>query len=394
MPLHKLYKYKARIKLSILAFALLIALGSIYYANQLVENLQKREQQMIELYVKGLEALISGSNPENNNTFLYAEIVEANTSIPVVLADESGRPISSKNIDLPKKASKKEITKLLYRKIEKMREEHAPLAYEYAPGRKNYVYYESSFLLKQIRYFPYIQLAVISMFGFIAYRAFSASRRAEQNRVWIGLAKETAHQLGTPLSSLIAWIEIFKSDPHFSHARSLPEIEEDIKKLKIITERFSNIGSVPALKNDNVLKIIEDTVEYLKKRISSQMVIAIENNVSGTPCAYINRALFEWVIENIIKNAVDATEGKGVIRIILSEKDRNIILDIADNGKGMTINQVAGAFRPGFTTKKRGWGLGLTLSKRIIEEYHKGKIFIKSSEVGKGTIFRVILKRS
>lgn len=348
---------------------------------------------MIELYVKGLEALISGSNQEKSSAFLYAEIVESNTSIPVVLADEQGRPISSKNIDFPERASEKEIMNILSRKIEKMRKEHAPLAYEYAPGRKNYVYYESSFLLKQIRYFPYIQLAVISMFGFIAYRAFSASRKAEQNRVWIGLAKETAHQLGTPLSSLIAWVEIFKSDPRFSHARSLPEIEEDIKKLRIITERFSNIGSVPALKSDDVLKAVEDTVEYLKKRISSQMVIFIENNISQTPNAYINRALFEWVVENIIKNAVDATEGRGTVRITLFEKDRNIILDIADNGKGMTSSQIAGAFRPGFTTKKRGWGLGLTLSKRIIEEYHKGKIFIKSSEIGKGTIFRIVLKR-
>ena len=393
MAFTELYGYKSRFKLSIFAFALLIAVGSLYYTNRLVKNLREREQEMIELYAKGLEALISGSDKEKSSAFLYSEIVESNTSIPVVLADEQGRPISSKNIDIPRKASDKEIMNLLSRKIEKMRKEHTPLTYEYAPGKKNYVYYESSFLLKQIRYFPYIQLAVISMFGFIAYRAFSASRKAEQNRVWIGLAKETAHQLGTPLSSLIAWLEIFKSDARFSHARSLPEIEEDIKKLKTITERFSNIGSVPALKGDNVLKVIEDAVQYLKKRISSQIVIFIENNVSGTPFAYINRALFEWVIENIIKNAVDATEGKGIIRVTLSEKDRNLILDIADNGKGMTRSQIAGAFRPGFTTKKRGWGLGLTLSKRIIEEYHRGKIFIKNSEIGKGTIFRIILKR-
>jgi signal transduction histidine kinase len=233
---------------------------------------------------------------------------------------------------------------------------------------------------------------VIAVFAFLAYLAFSYSRKAEQNQVWVGLAKETAHQLGTPLSSLMAWIEYFKSDPKFADDEVIPELEKDVERLVMITARFSNIGSMPTLKPENLCEILYHITDYLRKRISSKIRINVNCPEEHIPLISVNKHLFEWVIENICKNAVDAMPGKGEININLKVQPNNkLFIDIADNGKGISKSNVNRVFEPGFSTKKRGWGLGLTLAKRIIENYHRGKIFVKQSEINKGTTFRIIL---
>lgn len=262
------------------------------------------------------------------------------------------------------------------------------------PYLVQYLYYENSFLLTQLTYYPFIQLSVIAIFGFIAYLGFSYSRTAEQNRVWVGMAKETAHQLGTPISSLIAWVEYLKTDERLQNHEVLTELNKDIEKLELITERFSSIGSIPVLNDENVIVIVRRVVDYLKSRISSKVeinVTALEDEIF----AQLNPPLFEWVVENIIKNAVDAMSGDGSITInIIPGSDYKVFVDISDTGKGIPASKMKTVFNPGFTTKKRGWGLGLALAERIVENYHKGKIFVKSSEIDRGTTFRIVLNRT
>jgi signal transduction histidine kinase len=246
-------------------------------------------------------------------------------------------------------------------------------------------------LLTQLTYYPYIQLSVIAIFAFISYLAFNYSRIAEQNQVWVGLAKETAHQLGTPLSSLMAWIEVLREDPTLKNKEILSELEKDIRKLSVVTERFSSIGSVPTLKPENIVTLVHNVVNYLRPRISSRISIEVYS-LSDVLMALVNPPLFEWVIENLCKNAVDAIGTSGHIAIkILRGSNNQIFIDVSDTGKGIARSNLPFVFRPGFTTKKRGWGLGLALAKRIIENYHNGKIFVKSSEENQGTTFRITL---
>jgi len=255
------------------------------------------------------------------------------------------------------------------------------------------LYYKNSNLLTQLTFYPFVQLSVIALFAFIAYLAFNYSRVAEQNRVWVGLAKETAHQLGTPISSLMAWVEYLKSEGQFSNSPIIEELNKDIHKLVLITERFSSIGSVPVLTEHNVKDVVERVVNYLRPRISRKVDINLTSMYNDT-IASMHPPLFEWVIENIIKNAVDAMGGEGNIKInIIEGSDWKVFIDISDNGKGITPSKLKQVFNPGFTTKKRGWGLGLALAKRIVDVYHAGKVFVKSSEVNKGTTFRIVLNR-
>lgn len=381
-----IYKNKYRFKVFIFIIALAIGYASLYYTDIIVAKLIEREKNQIELYAKALKSSV---DPENNDalTFLFQEIIQSNNFIPVILTDLKGKIIAHRNINLPKEVKSTEREKILQKELALMKVEHAPISSE-----KSFIYYRNSYLISQLRYYPYAQLTAIAIFAFFAYSAFNYSRKAEQNRVWVGLAKETAHQLGTPLSSLMAWIEYFKSDPTMMNQEFIPELEKDIKRLETITTRFSNIGSVPILKEELLIQVIEENMAYLQKRISSKVKITIQNNAQK---AYIklNRYLFEWVIENISKNAVDAMSGGvGELKIIILDLNKQqIAIDISDTGKGMSKNQMNRVFEPGFTTKKRGWGLGLALAKRIIEDYHQGKIFVKSSEVGKGTVFRIIL---
>jgi two-component system, sporulation sensor kinase E len=275
-----------------------------------------------------------------------------------------------------------------------MRAQHAPIVVPWAEGSENYVFYKDSALLSQLRFYPYVQLIVIACFALMAYFAFSYSRRAEQNRVWVGLAKETAHQLGTPLSSLMAWYEYIKSNPKFEHEPIIEELGKDVRRLEIITERFSNIGSVPLLRDENILEVTQNAINYLQNRISRKVNFTVASAFPPEITAKVNVPLFDWVIENICKNAVDAMEGRGSINIqLLLLGKATIAVDITDTGKGIPKSKMASVFLPGYTTKKRGWGLGLALAKRIIDNYHRGRLHVKWSEVGKGTTFRIVLNR-
>ncbi|WP_242926369.1 sensor histidine kinase [Pontibacter vulgaris] len=388
-----IYSQKNRIKLIVVAVALVIGAATIMYTNVLVSKLSEREQKLVQLYAKGLRYMINAPS-DDNIVFIEEEILSSNHTVPVILTDEQENILDYKNINLPDNISESKKNKHLRSEIEKMRAQHAPIVVPWAEGSENYVFYKDSALLSQLRYYPYVQLMVIACFASMAYFAFSYSRKAEQNRVWVGLAKETAHQLGTPLSSLMAWYEYMKASPKFENEAIVAELWKDIRRLEVITERFSNIGSVPLLRDENILQVTQNAINYLQNRISRKVEISVKSSFSPDITAKVNVPLFDWVIENICKNAVDAMEGRGSItlQLVLLGKS-SIALDITDTGKGIPKSKVDSVFLPGFTTKKRGWGLGLALAKRIIDNYHQGKLFVKWSEVGKGTTFRIVLNR-
>jgi len=388
-----IYNNRSRFKIAILIIALIIGGASIYYTQRLVNKLAEREQRMIDLYAKGLKYVVDPSN-EGSLSFLFQEIIEANNSVPVILTDQYENPISDKNLDsLPPDVSPDEKQRYYKKEIEEMKKLHPPIVVEIGPGLKNYIFYKNSFLLRQLQYYPYVQLTIIAIFAIIAFLAFSYSKNAEQNRVWVGLAKETAHQLGTPLSSLMAWMQLLKEDPKYQEDDFVVELEKDIHRLEMITARFSNIGSVPTLNSENILDVIKHTMEYLKTRVSLKVKFSIKTDLPANALVKINKPLFEWVIENVCKNAVDAmASGIGEINIKISGLENNkVAIDIADTGKGIPRSRFNEVFEPGYTTKKRGWGLGLTLVKRIVENYHSGKIFVLTSEIGKGTTFRIVV---
>ena len=388
-----LYSDRGRYQVVILLVAVLIGGASVFYTNYIISHLAEREADDIRQYARELQLLLERSEAEDNdkiNEFLQ-EAMKSNSEIPFLLTDADGNILDSKNIVMP--ASGKDF--YLQKEFEQMKAEHLPIVVEdKKSGIKQFIFFHNSYLLEQLGYFPYVQFVVIAIFFTLAFLSFSYSKRAEQNRVWIGLAKETAHQLGTPLSSLMGWIEYFKSEPGFADETVIAELEKDVNRLERITARFSQIGSVPALKGENVLEVVETSLEYLRKRISTKVKISLTNKTGKPPFASMNRNLFEWVIENICKNAVDAMSGTGELSLtLLLMKGDKIAIDITDTGKGIQKVHLKRVFEPGFSTKKRGWGLGLTLAKRIIENYHNGKIFVKQSEPGKGTTFRIILDR-
>ncbi|MFL5728388.1 MAG: sensor histidine kinase [Cytophagaceae bacterium] len=386
-----IYNNKGRFKVFILIMAVIIGGVSIYYTHGLVKDLAAREQNLIDLYAKGLK-FVADSKNEGDLTFIFQEIIESNKSIPAIMTDDKENPISEMNISFPKNFTEKQKQEMLVREVQEMKLEHPPIVVEFAPGERNYIFYKNSFLLRQLLYYPYVQLTVIFIFALIAYLAFSSSRNSEQNRVWVGLAKETAHQLGTPLSSLMAWIELFKSDPRYQDAEIVKELEKDVNRLEMITSRFSNIGSVPALQDENILKVVQESTDYLKTRVSSKVRFSVSTKTAENATARINKPLFEWVIENVCKNAVDAMNGIGSLDLeIIPLNDKKVAIDIRDTGKGIPRSKFNAVFQPGYTTKKRGWGLGLTLVKRIVDNYHKGRIYVHSSEPGKGTTFRIIV---
>ena len=388
------YGRKNTYKIAIGINLFLISLGSLFYTNDLVEKLEERELRQVKLFAESLRYAINSDYAEDLNGIMDM-IREANTfyEIPAIYIDENNMPAAHNNLSFPKSPSPETQEKIIAENLAIMKEEHAPIPVQIGEGQVGYVYYSNSILLTQLRYYPYIQLSGIFIIGFLAYLAFSSARKAEQNQVWVGLAKETAHQLGTPLSSLMAWTEYFRSDPDMDPSIA-EEIEKDVQRLEMITTRFSNIGSVPTLKEEDVADVITNFINYLQKRVSSKVAFFINDELPEGQTVLLNKNLFEWVVENICKNAVDAMKGVGEIRITLKPMlaQNEIYIDIKDNGKGMSKANAAKIFRPGFSTKKRGWGLGLTLAKRIIEIYHSGKLFVKNSEPGKGTTFRIIMK--
>ncbi|MCB2409137.1 sensor histidine kinase [Hymenobacter lucidus] len=389
-----IYDQKSRIKLGILAGAILIAAATVVYTNILVKRLSEREQQQIDLYAKAQRFIIS-SEVDSNTNFVFEEIINANNTIPIIFTDGDANILGTRNVDVPKNASEKLVNAFLRREIAVMKSQHPPIVVNLGAGQRNYIYYQDSQLLTQLRTYPLVQLAVIACLGVMAYFSFSYSRRAEQNRVWVGLAKETAHQLGTPLSSLMAWHTYLKDSEKWKDEPIVDELGKDVRRLEIITERFSNIGSVPVLKDENILQATKNAIAYLQSRVSKKVIFEIKTDLPTDTPAQINVPLFDWVIENICKNAVDAMDGKGHITLHLRRATKGkqlIALDITDTGKGIPKSKIETVFLPGFTTKKRGWGLGLALAKRIIENYHQGRLYVRWSEVGKGTTFRVVLK--
>jgi signal transduction histidine kinase len=391
-----LYSSNARWKWFVVAIAALISIGSIFYTNVLVDKLKEQERLQIQLYAKTLEYTVNENDASNENiNFITQEILFQNNSIPIIIADEQENVLDNRNVKINANWAPNQRNAFLKNEIRLMKETHEPIKISLRDNGEEfavqYVYYKNSFLLTQLIAYPYIQLSVIAIFAFISYLAFNYSKEAEQNRLWVGLAKETAHQLGTPLSSLMAWVEVIREDPELRKRGIAEELEKDIRKLTIVTERFSSIGSVPVLKKENVVLLINNVVTYLRPRLSSKVrmdVYTLSENIS----ANVHAPLFEWVVENLCKNAVDAMASSGTIAIkILRGSDSKVFIDISDTGKGIPRSKISMVFNPGFTTKKRGWGLGLALAKRIIETYHNGRIFVKSSEENQGTTFRIVL---
>jgi two-component system, sporulation sensor kinase D len=443
----------------------------VRYTNELFEKIKTDERKKVELWAEATKQL---SKDLSDYSFVL-KVVADNTTVPVVLTDEKGNPVTSRNLDKDKEQDKnyllaqiEEMKKVqepieiaiykgqknyLYFKDSKlfselknvlddlirsfisevavnsasvpviytdstkrtviqagnldtlklkdsvflqstiatMAAQNTPIEVEFGDGTKSYIFYQESVLLTQLKYYPWVMFSIIGVFLLVAYLLFSTARRVEQNQVWVGMAKETAHQLGTPLSSLIAWLELLKSQG--LEKETADEITKDVKRLETITERFSKIGSSPKLDYTDVIQVLHDAVNYMKLRTSKNVVFSLETNLAEKVEALLNVPLFEWVIENLIRNAVDAMDGKGSIRIEVSDQMQYVYIDITDTGKGISKSRFKTIFKPGYTTKQRGWGLGLSLTKRIIENYHAGKVFVKSSEIEKGTTFRIVLNK-
>lgn len=380
------YQNKKLVKWLIFLISLLLGLGSIGYTHRLVEELREREDRQIRVLSAALDYAATTSE---NLTFINQEIIQQNYSFPIIMADEQGNPIDYRNISFNTSRNRADSMQVLKEELFEMQEDYPPIVLQEAAIR---IYYRNSALLTNLKYYPYIQLGVILLFSLLVYVVFNQSKLSEQNRVWAGLTKETAHQLGTPIASLMAWMDYLKNSPFWEENQEIiQEMDKDVTKLRVVTERFSSIGSKPVIQAENVYEIIEEGVSYLRPRISTKVDWEIQSD-SKELVALLNKPLFDWVIENVCKNAVDAMKGKGLIRISLfQDNDKFVGIDISDTGMGIEKMKFKKVFTPGFSSRKRGWGLGLTLSKRIVEGYHGGKIFVKQSELGKGTTFRILL---
>jgi signal transduction histidine kinase len=381
----RLYDQKIWWKRALFIIAVCIGLFSLWYTQKLVQKLAYEEEKKVLLWANATKQLVQA---EGDFTFLL-DIIKDNETIPVILVDDRGQIIAHRNLD----SAKADNPEYLKQQLALMVEQHEPIPilYDEANNRNNFLYYKNSLILTQLKEYPYYQLSVISIFILVAYLAFSSSRRAEQNQVWVGMSKETAHQLGTPISSLMGWINLIRETPKADQEELLVELEKDVKRLELITERFSKIGSAPKLETTVVDGILDECISYLQIRTSSRVKFQLNRNEDELT-AQMNVPLFEWVIENICKNAIDAMNGEGSITMQTHAEGDSVVIDITDSGKGIAPSKLKTVFKPGYTTKKRGWGLGLSLAKRIIEEYHKGKIFVKHSEVNKGTTFRIVLQ--
>jgi len=395
-----IYSKKQKWKFTLLGFAVIIGISSLFVTNRLVKQLKTEERKKIELWAHATKHLVNITGEGDYS--LAIKVISENSNIPVILVDECDSILEHRNFNYSSKMDslllnlglikKKKITKSYLRSqlIEIRAGEEIPIEINIL-GDKQWIFYKDSALLYQLRYYPIYQLGFIGLFMFIAYFMFSASRNSEQNKVWAGMAKETAHQIGTPLSSLMAWVELLKEKE--GTESMVFEMEKDIKRLETITERFSKIGSKSVLREVDVVQLISQSVEYLKARMPVNTLFTLDfpNKKIIIP---VNSILLEWVVENLVKNAVDAMKGKGEIKISITEDANNLILNIADTGGGIDRSILKNIFKPGVTSKKRGWGLGLSLSKRIVEQYHKGSIFVMQSKKGIGTTFCIHLPKN
>lgn len=372
-------------------YFILMAVGiftaSLYFTNQLATKLAAEEKRKVEQLALAIRTLITSSN--NEEVGFATTVLNQNLTIPLIITDDNDNIQSCKNIrNLDSLKSAKD-TLEAKRILKEFKTLHPAIVSDYGIGR-NYIYYGESYLLTQLRYFPYVQLVIIVIFLIVLIIALSAAHRSIQNQVWVGLSKETAHQLGTPLSAIEGWLELLKDNDENQEA--VTEMQKDIDRLKLVADRFSKIGSAPQLEEENLMPRLENMVAYMQKRAPSKVTISLETNDDDVP-VYISGPLFDWVLENLIRNALDAMDGKGRIDIKVHNTPQQVWIDVCDTGKGIHKHQLKKVFSPGFTTKKRGWGLGLSLARRIIEKYHHGSIFVKHSEQGKGTTFRIILRR-
>lgn len=398
-----IYTRKQRWKFLLLAGALIIGIATSWYTNNMVGKLESEEKLKMETWVAATEQLVtSGGGEDSSYDAFLLKIITNNTTIPVITVDESGDMLIARNLKLYDNKNQlvdggrnlnsigSKSKKYLARQLEKMKAQHDPIVLNLEDS-KQFFYYKDSYILTRIQLYPIIQLAIVFLFVFLAYFGFSSTRQAEQNQVWVGMSKETAHQLGTPISSLMAWVELLKIEE--TGPEIIQEVEKDVRRLETIADRFSKIGSTPVLVPENLLAVLDNSVRYLQNRTSDKIKFELHFGDLDELYVPLNLTLFEWVVENICKNAIDAMDGNGQINISVKDQNQVIYLDISDSGKGIQKSNYKVVFQPGYTTKPRGWGLGLSLVKRIIENYHNGKIFVRNSEINRGTTFRIVLKK-
>ncbi len=371
-------------------FFAIIAAGivalSVYFTDSLATEMAEEEHQRIELWADATRLLLNDISGSDFNFIL--KVLEDNNTIPVMIAGMDDEVITYRNIEI--KGS--DTLAFLQKKLKDLKTVHPPIEMQLDVDFYQYLYYDDSILLKKLAYYPFVQGGIIIVFFCVLFFFFASAKKSEQNRVWVGLSKETAHQLGTPISSLMAWMEIIKSGT--IPDEMIPEMEKDVNRLQVIAERFSKIGSKPELTPTLLREVVDNTLSYMQKRTSSRIVISSVYETDEPIYVDMNPPLFAWVLENLCKNAIDAIGKEGSITAYISLKnDDCVCIDVQDSGKGIPKSKFKTVFNPGYTTKKRGWGLGLSLVKRIVEEYHHGKIFVKKSEIGKGTVFRILLER-
>ena len=368
--------------------AIVIVSGTIFYSKYLANKIAQEERQKVAEWVEASKFLIN--SPSDADTKLPLKIIQNNADIPIIVTNEKDSIVEHINLDTVKLASDENY---LSRKLQSLKSINDPIVWvdPIDSTRINRYYYGHTSLLNEVRYYPIIQLLIVGLFIIITLVALRSSYRSVQNQVWAGMAKETAHQLGTPVSSLEGWVEMLKENPE--NQKIAIELDKDVNRLRLVSDRFGKIGSTPQLEERDVVKQIDFMIEYIRKRASGKVSFSINTHGEEQVPAKISGPLFDWVIENLLKNSLDAMEGKGSITIDIQNHKDSVTIDVADTGKGISKQNTARVFKPGFTTKRRGWGLGLSLSKRIIDQYHKGQLFVKSSEAGKGTTFRIVLKK-
>ena len=375
-------------KTGLAVIAIAIVSGTIIYSQYLAKKIALEERMKVEEWVEAGKLLVNDRTGMSDK--LVGIIITQNRSIPIIVTDEKDNILDHVNLDSTEIARD---TNYLREKLKSFRSKNEPIEWinPTNPSEKNFYYYGNTALLNQVRYYPLVQLLIVGLFITITLIALTTSFRSTQNQVWAGMAKETAHQLGTPLSSLQGWVEMLKDAN--ADEMIVGEMEKDVNRLKLVSDRFGKIGSAPQLEENDVVLQVNKMVEYIKKRAPGKILFTVDVPANKPIIANISPPLFDWVIENLLKNALDAMEGRGTIGVSIKETIDELHIDVSDSGKGISKQNVGQVFKPGFTTKKRGWGLGLSLSKRIIEQYHKGELFVKYSEPGKGTTFRIILKK-